>query len=313
MVFHLPPGVLSDPKAMALYYGQLIDGLRARGVAVQTVLHARALVLDQVAADEGFHICDHGAHRHPRILNTGVAYIYPFRNLDPWGIRAQSSIAAKRFDPASVDPGTARVFTEGLRRRLIGQRRSRYDQPTDILEIPKGCVAVFLQSEAHRSVEETCYLTMRQMVGALLARPDPRPIVIKPHPRDFTEQTHRFLRRTAKSDPRVTITLANIHDVLAAADVVVTINSAVGIEAMVHRRPVVLCGHADFHHGAQTVRSAADLDAGIARTEAKVWPHDAFLYWYFGLNCLAAGKDSLVDDFLAKVAETGFDPTRLGL
>lgn len=153
---------------------------------------------------------------------------------------------------------------------------------------------------------ETCHLDLRQMIKAPLARADPRPIVIKPHPLDPDPSTRRFLARIAGRDARITLVDANIHDILAQAAVCVTINSAVGIEAMMQGRPVVLCGQTDFHHGAVTVTSADAMDNAIAQAITTDWPHDAFLYWYFGLNCLNAGKETLVDDFLAKVAQTGF-------
>ncbi len=242
-----------------------------------------------------------------------MAYLYPFRNLDPWGIRAQSSIAAMVFDPQAIDGAVAQEFADRLRCRLVAKRPSRYEQPPDIAALPKGCVAVFLQSEAHRGVAETCYLGARAMVKAVLDGAGPRPVVIKPHPRDFSEDTHRWLRQIARKDRRVTISMANIHDILAACAVVVTINFATGIEAMLHGRPVVLCGHADFHHAAVTIRQAPDMAKGIAEAEARAWPHDAFLYWYFALNCLQAGRASLLDEFLARIAATGFDLTALGL
>lgn len=280
---------------------------------MQILVHYREQVSDQIAADEGFHIIDHGAVRHPRVLNTGTAYVAPFRNLDPWGIRAFSSIAALKFDGARYGHKAARLFRERLCQRLVAARVSRYQQPENLTVIPQNCIAVFLQSEAHRLVGETCFLTMREMVVALTQRADPRPIVIKPHPRDFDSETHAWLRQQERNDPRIRIVAANIHDIIAAADVVVTINSAVGIEAMIHGKPVVLCGHSDFHHCAETVRAIAEMDAKIAQAEARIWPHAAFLFWYFIKNCVAGGRDSLIDDVLAKIAATGFDVGRFGL
>ena len=288
---------------MKPYYTKLIHGLTALGMQVETVLHDRLTTLLSVDATPGIHIVDHGHQRHPRLLNTGIAYIYPFWNLDPWGIRALSSLSALAFDPALVDATAAAEFTKRLRKRLVAQRSSRYPQPAERVDMPMGCVAVFLQSEAHRGVQETCYLSLRQMVAALLARQDRRPIVIKPHPRDTAPATHAYLARLAARDTRVQVVDANIHDILAQASVVVTINSAVGIEAHLHRVPVVLCGLSDFHHAAVTVKSPSEMDAAIALAEATDWPHDAYLQWYFADHCLNAGKPALVQDFLEKVAK----------
>jgi hypothetical protein len=297
-VFHLPALALRRLDSLKPYYVKLTDGLAARGHPVRLVPHDRATLLAEVAVDDAVHIVDHGSLRHPRVFNTGIAYIYPFWNLDPWGIRALSSIAEKPFDPAGIDAAFATSFAHRLRKRWVVGRRSRYPQPTARTVVQAGCIAVFLQSDADRLGNETCYLTLRQMVKAVVARPDPRPIVIKPHPLDTDPKTRRFLAKLADGDPRVQITDGNIHDILARADVCVTINSAVGIEAMLHQKPVVLCGRADFHHAAVTVANARGLDAAIALAEATDWPHDAYLYWYFGLNCLNAGTKDLVGRFL---------------
>ena len=65
-------------------------GLRAMGIRVELVVHDRITTFATVETTAGLHIIDHGNLRHPRVLNTGIAYIYPFWNLDPWGIRALS-------------------------------------------------------------------------------------------------------------------------------------------------------------------------------------------------------------------------------
>ncbi len=307
--FHLPGSVLRDRAEMKPYYVKLTEGLAARGHRVTLALHDRLTLLAEVATSTDFHIVDHGNQRHERVLNTGIAYVYPFWNLDPWGIRALSSIAEKPFDPKDMQADLATDFTNRLRKRWVVPRKSRYEQPMHAAQIPAGCIAVFLQSEDHRDVMETCHLDLRQMVKALMARDDPRAIVIKPHPRDHDPKTRRFLNRIAGRDGRIHIADANIHDILAQAAVCVTINSAVGIEAMMQGVPVVLCGQTDFHHCAVTVKTPQDMDAGITQALQTDWPHDAFLYWYFGLNCLNAGKDTLVDDFLARVAATGYKLT----
>ena len=170
--------------------------------------------------------------------------------------------------------------------------------------VPVNSIAVFLQSERHRGLTETCHLDMRQMVKALVARDDSRNIVIKPHPLDDDPATGWFLHEIAARDARVRVMDGNIHDILKCASVAVTINSAVGMEAMLHAVPVVLCGKADFHHAAVTVRAPAALDGAIVKADAEVWPHDAFVYFYFRLNWENAGRNSLVQDLLERVYQS---------
>ncbi len=313
VTLHVPGSVLRDAGKLAAFYGKIGEGLRARGARVDYIQHDRALTDARIAADAGFHIIDHGRNRHPRALNAGLSFVQPYYYLDPWGMRAFSSLAAMEFAPKAIDTVAAAAFRDGLVAKLVLPRRSRFEQPSQVLAVPKGCIAVFLQTETHRDVGELCYLTMRQMIKALMARDDPRAIVIKLHPRDTDMDTLAWLMQKARKDKRLQIIPGNIHDILAACDVVVTINSAVGVEAMLHGKPTVLCGHADFHHCAVTVRTAQALDAGISTALNRDWPFAAFLYWYFALNCVSSTSPTLIDDVLSRIAATGFDLGALGL
>lgn len=313
VVLHVPGSVLRDATKLASFYGKIGDGLRARGAVVDYIEHQRDHTLAQIDRRAGFHIVDHGRIRHPRVLNAGLGFVRPYYYLDPWGIRAFSSLSEKQFSADLIDNAAATAFRNGLFASLVSGRRSRYEQPAQILPVPPHCIAVFLQTEAHRDVAETCHMTMRHMMKSLLARDDPRAIVVKLHPRDTDLATLEWLMQKARKDPRLQIIPANIHDILAVCDVVVTINSAVGVEAMIHRKPVVLCGHADFHHCATTLRSRAEMDKAIQTALATNWPYDAFLYWYFKINALSATSPELVDDVVTRIAETCFDISRLGL
>lgn len=313
IVFHLPGSVLVGEEPLKPFYRKLREGLQARGALVDFVVHDREALNEELAADADFHILDHGTLRHPRALNAGIAYVFPFWHVDPWGIRAAASIAAAGFDPGEVDRGAAIHFADRLYARLADKRTSRYPQPEAREDFPRGCIAVFLQSEAHRGVAETCYLDRSAMLEALVARDDPRPLVVKIHPRDKTQATQDWLAGLAARDARVIVTQANIHDILAVASICVTINSAVGLEAMVHKVPVVLCGSADFHHCAVTVRDRSAMAGAIAAAGATERPFARYLYWYFKLNCLSSGSPTLIDDFLGRIAATGFDVRRFGL
>lgn len=313
VVFHLHGSILRDKARLQSFYGKIGDGLAARGAQVQYLRYDRAAVPAQAEADHGFHIVDYGRLRHPRVLNAGVGYLRDWYYLDPWGMRAFSSVAQMRFDATAIDSGRARRFRDDLHQHLVLPRQSRQSQPSEVVAVPQGCIAVFLQTETHRDMGELCYMTLRHMIKALLERDDPRPIVVKPHPKDDDPATQNWLRGKARKDNRLRIVAANVHDILAACDVVVTINSAVGIEAMLHRKPVVLCGHADFLHCAVTLRGPAGMEDAIARAQATDWPYDAYLYWFFAVNGVNGTAPDLVETVIARIAATGFDLATVGL
>ena len=305
-VFHLPRSWLGPfGTGLLPFYQKLIGGLGAAGFVCETLALDRETVLDRVGQDRAFHIVNHGRFSHPRVLNTGIAYVYPFWNMDPNGIRAFSSIADQTFRAGDVDADLARPFFRRIKQRLVGGRTSRYEQPDGVSDIPENAVAVFLQSEGHRIVGETCYLDRWQMLEGVLATVD-GPVVVKPHPRDQDAETAQRLEMLQLAHPNLSISTGNIHDLLAAASRVVTINSAVGIEAYLHRKPVILCGQSDFHHIADVAHDAAALTR-VLQAPARARPYDKYVYWYFGLHCLSTVQPDLLDRFLDKVRAQGHD------
>ncbi|WP_204114924.1 hypothetical protein [Shimia biformata] len=306
VVLHLPAEWLTgDGEGPMPFYQRLQDGFRQLGIASEVVPINRGTLAEQVEADRRFHILNHARHEHPRVLTAGVAYIYPFWNLDPKGIRAFSSIADKRFRPGTIDADKAKRFYKRLRQRWVDRRESRYEQSELRTEIPEGCVAVFFQSEANRDVAETCYLDRWQMLDTVLATVD-GPVVVKPHPRDLDEDMIDRLLALHAAHPNLVISQANIHDILAVAKRVVTINSAVGIEAFLHRKPVILCGQSDFHHIADVARTPDEL-ATLLTSEPRGRVYAKFLYWYFAQNCINAGRDDMAREVARRIQATGYD------
>ncbi|MCO0635546.1 hypothetical protein M8745_06165 [Lutimaribacter sp. EGI FJ00014] len=304
IVFHLPADWVVDPAAMLPFYQKLTEGLAERGINWRAVPINRDALPGALDADDAFHIINHGRVQHPRALNAGIAYIYPFWNLDPDGIRAFSSIAGRPFRPARVDADKARAFIRRQRDRLVAARQSRYEQPQERAPLPRAEAAVFLQSEGHRTVGETCYLDRWTMLETVLAATE-GPVIVKPHPRELDGAVYNRLAAFRAAAPRLAISTGNIHDIIAASDRVVTINSAVGVEAYLHRKPVILCGKADFHHIATVAQSADALGAAL-RGPAPARHYDKYVYWYFGHMCVNAGGPNLLEQVLHRIRATGY-------
>lgn len=299
IVFHVPRSWLGiGGQGLRPFYLRVIEGLEARGVSFDVVMLDRTTLPETVAADDAIHVVHHGRYAHPRVRNADVAYIYPFWNFDPQGIRAFSSIGQAPFPQSDIDPEVARPFFRRLRQRIVKGRTSRYAQPEEATEVEPVKAAVFLQSEGHRVVGETCYLDRWQMLESVCSSVD-GPVVVKPHPRDRDPATGESLRDYCDRFPHLEVSVGNIHDLIDAADRVVTINSAVGIEAYLHRTPVVLCGQSDFHHIADVAHSETEL-VDIMRRAPRKRAYDKFIWWYFGDQCLSGADPDLVDRFLAR-------------
>ncbi|WP_299354177.1 hypothetical protein [uncultured Shimia sp.] len=259
------------------FYAKALDGFAGLGIPTQVIALDRDTVLRRIEQDNWFHILNHSRLPHARALMAGVAYIYPYWNLDPLGIRAFSSIGDKPFRPAKIDGDTARSFLDALRQKWVVTRTSRYEQPeARATDLPDNPILVVFQSEADRSVDKTCYMDRWQMLETCLEA-DHGPVVVKPHPRDLEPQTFDRLLKLKQQHDHLYINTGNIHDLLDAATRVVTINSAVGLEAYLHRKPVTLCGQSDFHHIADTATSP-DVLRGILKENRPGRVYAKYLY-----------------------------------
>ena len=109
------------------------------------------------------------------------------------------------------------------------------------------------------------------------------------------------------------MTEANVHDILADCAVTVSIASAVALEGMLHGKPAVLCGRSDLHHCAVTVTRAGEIGAGIEAALGRVWPFDAFLYWFLFERMLNTGRSEFGAQVVARIAAQGVDLASLGL
>ncbi len=299
VVFHVPRSWLHlGGPGLHRFYLRVCEGLKARGVAFDVMTLDRSQLADVVNGDQAIHVVHHGKFAHPRARNTDVAYIYPFWNFDPKGIRAFSSIADMAFPQGDIDPEIAHPFFRRLRKRSVGKRNSRYPQPRDVASLPDAAAAIFLQTEENRAVSENCYLDRWEMVAATCEALD-GPVLVKPHPLDTDPATLSGLKDLQGRYPHLVVSDGNIHDLITTAARVVTINSAVGIEAYLHRKPVVLCGQSDFHHVADVARTTADLRKILQRAPRRR-AYDKFIWWYFADQCLDVAAPDLVDRFCAR-------------
>ncbi|WP_283176041.1 hypothetical protein [Gemmobacter sp. 24YEA27] len=264
----------------------------------------------KMVSSEDLHIVENGRIQRPAVLNAATAYLDGFFHVDPRGIQAESSIGMRLYKPKRIDPGVAAEYFALLRARFVTPRLSRYRQARDHAQLPEGCIAVFLQGPApQRLMQAACGYD--EMLIGVCAGAGGRPVVAKPHPLD-PESGQATISAARAAGYEVIATEANIHDILNACALTVSVNSAASIEGLLHEKPGVLFGWSDFHHFFPTASQPGEFAALAERALAA--PPDAAkaLYWYFG-QCLDAKSPDFAPRLLAIFAKAGFDAVRLGL
>jgi len=298
------PRHLADEAKLPRFYQVLTAGLRQRGAEVAVVRRDKAARLTGPDA----HFVHNGGARGPGVLNCAIAYLNPYFYADPKGIYFESSVTDAVFDarPAPI----ARQTFDTLVAQHVTPRTSRYAQPTAVERFPADAIAIFLQDWSD-PVDRARHMDARRMVDTVIEGADGRPLVVKPHPRNRGEETVLLLHHLARRHPQVRVTEGNLHDILATASVCVTISSSVALEAMLHRKPVVLFGRSDLHHCAETVVKPEDWPGALTRALNRVWPFEAFVPWFLAQN-LRTGP-AMIDPLLARMRAAGADLGALGL
>lgn len=287
IVFHVTQAHLApDGGLSGVFYRNLQSDFVQAGFQTEAV-HRQLPDLAGLNHPDRFHFVHNGRISHPRVLNTGYGYLGSYWYADPQGVFGDSSITGLPFDESTVRYKPASAFFDRLVARLVATRHSRYNQPKDVRRFPGGAIAIFLQGISD-PVERARHMTARAMVVAVLADTRGRAVIVKPHPGNDDQETRQLVRWLRRDHPDVIVTDANVHDILADCAVSVSLCSAASLEGMLHRKPAVLFGRADFHHCAQTVQVPADWPAALDRALGQAVPYRKYLYWFFAQNLIDA-------------------------
>lgn len=313
VILHVPEryGAMLGTGRRPLLYGVIRNLVEARGGRVELAPLSIARDAGRRPVQDGnLHIVNNGHVRSQGYLNAATAYLEGYWHLDPRGVQAASSIALATFDPGLVDPGRASDHLAALRQRFVQPRRSRYQQMRARVEMDPGGIAVFLQGP-EPYLRKQAFLPADAMLRAVVAGAGQREVWVKPHPLKLDEGSGLIAALRAEG-LAIREVHANVHDVIAAAAVTVSVNSAVAIEGMLQGTPAILFGRSDFHAAVETVAEAEAFAAALSRALTRPRDHAAFLLWYFE-QCLWLEEPDLEPRILRVFAKAGFPPDRLGL
>ncbi|MEO8244938.1 MAG: hypothetical protein ABI832_21850 [bacterium] len=287
----------------------LVEGIEVEiRVRDGDIAPATRTITDGRFADGNLHIIDDRSVQAEGVLNAAVAYFWEFWHLDPVGTKAYSSIGGLIYDPGQMPFARAEVFFKTQRTRLLQERLSKYDQKAEASAVPADCLAVFLQGNFPIRQGATTFDDLA-MVAAVLGQGD-GPVVVKPHPLVNDPYTLAVLKKWARREPRLTLTDANVHDILRVCAATVSINSTVALEGFLHRKPAVLFGQSDFHHFAGRVWAAEDFGPVLAAELDRKGGYAQYLAWYFLRHCLRIGSADLEATLWGRFAAAGFAKER---
>lgn len=208
-------------------------------------------------------------------------------SIDSAGYSGWASIARMTALPESARLAPAERVEktwQALRHRFVTGKVSKYQQRQEEFVAPE-VPYVFLPLQTVGDVVARLARIPTLELARKLIDLAPRhglAVVIKRHPKCIDEEVEAFLAEHAGRDG-VHFTTASIHDVIARAAVVATVNSGVGLEALLHEKPVVVSGEAEYNLAAYQVSTDEELVLALdkaTRDGADVALIKRFMHFY---------------------------------
>jgi hypothetical protein len=218
--------------------------------------------------------------------------------IDPDGVNNDSSIAGADWQknapsrPSLVEIEALQSYCRQLGSSdasivKTGQKKDRISVLTQLgLSPEKPVILLPLQIESDSNIQNNSpyFKSMEElirMVTSVLVGTDAQ-LVVKPHPEDQSRRD-RIEALCSDSDVRCCWDLS-LQSLLPVTDLVVVINSTVGLEALLQNKPVVALGRSIYDRKGFTLDldATVNLDGLIRRALSALWqPHENPDFWWF--------------------------------
>jgi len=239
----------------------------------------------------------YGVIKDTKVLHFKESALPKYYSLDKCGF---SGWACPNLSESLADTSMEGFF-EALQQDILNRKTSKYDQPISIeSQFEAGFIFVPLQMP-YDSVAQHARLDIFDVIRSLASdSAETRQIVIKRHPKDNSEVTEKKLKALMEVHPDIIQSQENIHDLISDCSLVITVNSGVGVEALLHYKPVITLGVSDYENVAYPLSQLADLNQVVetAKSESvtEVFKKNIrkYIYSFYAQNCLCTDKDETV-------------------
>jgi hypothetical protein len=301
---------LENPQNEQRFDFQVTGWMRMFNPLDTTRLDARALWLSTVqealsiAAQRGLSILlvpDYCAQllgrRARRVLSWhtkgkagGVIHFKPadlpgYAVMDAGGYSGWSSLASQSLAEIEL-PALAEAlsFFQFHKSEVLSGNLSKYCQKANDGggDLPEDFVFVALQVASDRT-QKCAYLPMLEMLAVVVERfrGSGTQVVVKRHPQCASPKVASVLQSLAAAG-EIQLSDLSIHILTAKCRAVITVNSGVGSEAIIHLKPVYTFGASDYAAIAHSVHDATQFDRLTRPVRTAAAPEDMirFLQYY---------------------------------
>lgn len=236
----------------------------------------------------------------PGVLHAHPGYLRGFWYLDPVGVNMASSLRNRRFTPSQIDHKAATFFFNGVAGWHLRQNASKFPQPSRQV-MPAAFAVIYMQDIEHFATP-VHYIDSAKMLKLVAREAAGARVYVKLHPAQHAE-TAAMLHALVRKTDNLVISDASIHDLTQAAQRVVTQNSAAGFEALMQKKPVIICAECDYHHATVVAKHPAQLVHAVhtAPKAQAEFDYEKYLYWFLAQNLLEPAKPAFAEQAWARV------------
>ena len=234
--------------------------------------------------------------------------------LDAGGYSGWSTLSGANIADLSLPPlDEAKALCAKLWQDIVVANVSKYAQEavtTDADPLPPKYVFVPLQVAGDRTQRKARFsmLEMLDMVVSKFRGTDTM-VVVKPHPKSKDmEQIAKLMELVEAGD--ALMRFDSIHHLIAGAEAVITINSGVGSETLLHNKPIYCLGAADYDcvaHRIESVEQFTELTTPIRHAVSEAdyirftayYRKDYLVDWAQPGRLDAAIQERVIDPILA--------------
>lgn len=217
----------------------------------------------------------HSRGIEPGLWHYKMAYLPFMFHVDRRGYSGWSELqTAKSTSFAGINQAAADRFFGEVAADVLKNRISKGRQAATAY-VPEPGYVFFALQVPDDSVLSLCFekdyiATIEKAIRSVLATGCR--VVVKPHPLGRWPRLIAQLKGLAS--PEMEINEGSIHDLLPGSLAVVTANSGVGFESLLHEKPVLCLARADYGHACHEVRDATQTGMVLERALAS---HDTAL------------------------------------
>ena len=221
-------------------------------------------------------------------LHQKIAYLSEYSYLDQCGYGPFSKILPREQLMScivKVDQRKADKFRKELFERYCATRTSKFKQENHEFTAKEPEKNYFFAMQTiNDTVAKRAKIDQFKSIKLILEQfsNTKKKLVIKPHPLDKSDITQKFLSEIKEHSSAI-ISSANIHDLIRQSKATICVNSGVGIEALMHLKPVISLGDSDYKIATYQAETEAELFTLLERPYLNTNKTfiAKFLYYFF--------------------------------